>query len=94
MGFDPLTLLAAGGGAIGAVQAADAAGQAEDIQKKARAKAIADAADQVTKQKAEQQRTLNLSTAFNSLATYQAKSAGDASTQYTGKRGLANGVVY
>ena len=91
MGFDPVSLIAAGaGGVIGGIQQADAAGEAAKIQKDATAKATADAANLVNQQKADQQRTLELSSAFNSLATYQAKSSGDASTIFNpgGKLGM------
>ena len=82
MGFDPVSVLAVGGGIIGEVKKADAAGEAAKVQQAAQAKAVADAAGLVAQQKAEQQRVSQLSSAFNSLATYQAKSSGASSTQF------------
>lgn len=92
MGFNPISVAALGLGGVGAIQQADAAGDAAKIQKAAQAKATADAANLVVKQNADKQRTLALSTAFNSLASYQAKSQGAGSTQFTGKLGLAGAM--
>jgi hypothetical protein len=85
MGFDPISVLSLGAGVVGAVNQADAAGEAAKTQQAASAKAVADAAALVQNQKLDQQKTLALSGAFNSLATYQAAHAGSASTQFGGR---------
>ena len=92
MGFKDAADLVLGG--IGEIQQADAAGDEEKRQKAAQAKAVADASALVAKQKSDLDYSRQLGTAFNSLSTYQARSAGAGSTQFTGKLGLSGGGNY
>ncbi|HVZ80314.1 MAG TPA: hypothetical protein VHE12_05855 [bacterium] len=80
MGVDGL------GSVIGGIQTADAAGDLEKKQKAAAAKALKDAQDFMTRQKAERDNAAQLSTAFNQLTSWQAQKGGSI---YTTKMGLA-----
>jgi hypothetical protein len=93
MGFDPISLAATAVSAFGGIQSANAAGEQAQIQQQAQQKAVADAANLVAQQKADQQATLRLSTAFNSLANLRAKSSGSASTMFANPGGVAGAAT-
>ena len=92
----PLIIAAVGAAAQvkSSVDQGDALSAQAKASKKAQDDAVANASALVQKQKADRENTMKLGDAFSSLSSYQARSAGSGSTQFTGKLGLSGGGSY